>query len=224
MNTDALSLVMKYLSRALMLLLLMPVLNYVKGSIAKKMGDDTAEMAGRITLNPMAHLDLLGSLMIMLVGFGWSKPLPINYNRMKNSRVGAVVMAITGPLTLFIMAILCKNIAEILYYLLTGMTGVAVYLIFSILGSLATCIGVIHLLPLPGMDGFTLIYHLAGNKFVSWYHGNQRTIDQVSFYILLFLFFVGDLTRGAFDPLGWIIAFFNFIFSLTTLWVPFVFG
>ena len=83
MNTDALSLVMKYLSRALMLLLLMPVLNYVKGTVAKKMGDDTAEMAGRITLNPMAHLDLLGSLMIMLVGFGWSKPLPINYNRMK---------------------------------------------------------------------------------------------------------------------------------------------
>lgn len=224
MNTDTLSLIIKYMSRALMLFLLMPVLNYVKGSIAKKMGDDTAEMAGRITLDPMAHLDLLGSLMIMLIGFGWSKPLPINYNRMKNSRTGAIVIAITGPITLFIMAILCKNISTILSYLLTGMTGFSVSLIFMLLGSLATCIGVIHLLPLPGMDGFTLIYHLAGNKFVSWYHRNQRTIDQVSFYILLFLFFVGDLTRGAFDPLGWIISFFNFIFELTTLWVPFVFG
>ena len=84
MNTDALSLIIKYMSRALMLFLLMPVLNYVKGSIAKKMGDDTAEMAGRITLAPMAHLDLLGSLLIMLIGFGWSKPLPINYNLMTN--------------------------------------------------------------------------------------------------------------------------------------------
>lgn len=224
MSSEALYLFMKYLSRALMLLLIMPVVNYVKGNIAKKLGDNTSEIAGRLTLNPMSHIDLLGSLMIMLVGFGWSKPMPINYNRMKSTRTGAIVMAVTAPITLFIMAIVCKNISAILLYLLEGIAGTAVFMIFSLLGSIATTIGVIHLLPLPGMDGFTLIYHLAGNKFVAWYHQNRAVIDQASFYILLFLFFIGDLTNGRFDPLGLLIGKVDGLLEMTTFWVHLLFA
>ncbi len=224
MEWSTLETVMNFLSRALMLLLVLPVINYAKGMVAKKQGDDTAEMAGYLTLNPMKHLDLLGSLMILLCGFGWSKPMPINYNRMRDTKKGIILVAITGPLSLFIMSIVCKNISAIVSYLLDGMAGLAIAIIFSLLASISVCIGVIHLLPLPGMDGFTLLYYLTGNKFASWYHRNQAVIDQFSFYILIFLFFIGRLTNGVLDPLGWIINAFDFVFGLTTLWVPMVFG
>ncbi|MBR6581151.1 MAG: site-2 protease family protein [Ruminococcus sp.] len=224
MDLSTLETVMSFLSRALMLLLVLPVINYAKGMVAKKQGDDTAEMAGYLTLNPMKHLDLLGSLMILLCGFGWSKPMPINYNRMRNTKKGIILVAITGPLSLFIMSIICKNISAVVSYILEGMAGLAIAIIFALLASISVCIGVIHLLPLPGMDGFTLLYYLTGNKFASWYHRNQPVIDQFSFYILIFLFFIGRLTKGALDPLGWMINLFDFVFGLTTLWVPMVFG
>ncbi len=224
MERSTLETVMNFLSRALMLLLVLPVINYAKGMVAKKQGDDTAEMAGYLTLNPIKHLDLLGSLMILLCGFGWSKPMPINYNRMRDTKKGIILVAITGPLSLFIMSIVCKNIAVITAYTLNGISGIAVRIIFETLAQVSVCIGVIHLLPLPGMDGFTLLYYLTGNKFASWYHRNQAVIDQFSFYILIFLFFIGRLTNGAINPLGRIITAFDFVFGLTTLWVPMVFG
>ena len=112
MNYSVLNLFMKFFSRALMLLLVLPVINYAKGLVARKQGDDTAEAAGRLTLNPIAHLDILGSLMIMLCGFGWSKPMPINYNRMRNTKKGIILVALTGPVTLFIMSIICRNVAS----------------------------------------------------------------------------------------------------------------
>jgi Zn-dependent protease len=224
MNTDTLSLIIKYMSRALMLFLLMPVLNYVKGSIAKKMGDDTAEMAGRITLNPMAHLDLLGSLLIMLIGFGWSKPMPINYLRMKNTKKGIILVALTGPLSLFLMSIVCRNISAALFAFLgyENITVWAIAFIFSMLSGISVSIGVLHLLPLPGMDGFILLYYLTGNKFAAWYHKNQRAIDQYSFYVFMGLILIGRLTNGLIDPIGWIINIFDWLLSLTTFWTLFI--
>ena len=165
----------KMFSRALMLLLVLPVTNSIKGLVAKWQGDDTAERSGRITLNPMVHLDLLGSLAIMLCGFGWAKPMPIS-------------------------------------------------IIFSTLAEINTCLGVIHLLPIPGMDGFTLLYMFAGQKFVRWYHYNQRMVDQVSLIVLFVLFFIGDLTRGLIDPLGWLIYLVHYgVLYKTTFWIPFIF-
>lgn len=223
MNYSVLNLFMKFFSRALMLLLVLPVINYAKGVVARKQGDDTAEAAGRLTLNPIAHLDILGSLMIMLCGFGWSKPMPINYNRMRNTKKGIILVALTGPVTLFIMSIICRNVALVVLNMISGVAGMAIGLIFSMLASISVCIGVIHLLPLPGMDGFTLLYYLTGNKFASWYHRNQRAIDQYSFYVLIALFFIGPLTGGLIDPLGWIIGIFDWILNWTTVWGNFVF-
>lgn len=223
MNYSLFNLFIKFFSRALMLLLVLPVINYAKGLVAKKQGDDTAEAAGRITLNPMAHLDILGSLMIMLCGFGWSKPMPINYNRMRNTKKGIILVALTGPVTLFIMSIICRNVALVVLNMISGVAGMAIGFIFSMLASISVCIGVIHLLPLPGMDGFTLLYYLTGNKFASWYHRNQRAVDQYSFYVLIALFFIGPLTGGHIDPLGWIIGIFDWILNWTTVWENFVF-
>lgn len=156
-----LELFLKYFSRALMLLLVLPLTNSARGLVARWQGDDTADREGRITLNPMAHLDLLGSLAIMLVGFGWSKPMPINAARMKDYRKGVVLVALTGPVTHFIAAIVCMNISRTLLYTVEGVTGTSVAFVFSILAQINTCLGVINVLPIPPMDGFTVLHQFA---------------------------------------------------------------
>ena len=105
---------LKYFSRALMILLVMPVINSVRGLVAKSQGDDTAEQAGRITLNPFMHLDPIGSLAILLCGFGWSKPMPFNVNRMKDMKKGIILLSLSGPLTHFASAILCDLVMNIM--------------------------------------------------------------------------------------------------------------
>lgn len=223
-----LNLFFKYFARALMLLLVLPITNSAKGIVAKKLGDNSAEVEGRITLNPMAHLDMLGSLCIMLVGFGWSKPLPINFSRMKNIRKGVVLISLTGPATHYLSAIVCKIISFfILRYSDSSGGGITVafclVLIFTLLSNINICLGTIHLLPLPPADGFNLIQQFAGAKFNKWYYSNYRMINQVSFYIIMFLFFVGPLTNYYFDPLGWLITLVDHLLSLTLIWLPIVF-
>ncbi|MCM1132692.1 MAG: site-2 protease family protein [Ruminococcus flavefaciens] len=222
--STALQLFLSIFSRALMLFLVLPITNSARGLVAKWMGDDTAEVQGRITLNPMAHLDLLGSLAIMLCGFGWSKPLPINFNRMRDTRKGILLISLTGPVTHFISAIILMNLSEILSRVLTySTTAFAVVYIISALAGINICLGVINLIPVPPMDGFNILNHFAPPKFHNWYFRNYRQINQWSTIILLALFFLPRLTFGLLDPLGWVISLVQWVLNLTTLWIPLVF-
>ncbi len=227
----------RLLSRALMLLLVLPVTNYVKGSVAKWLGDDTAERDGRITLNPMAHLDPLGSLAIMVCGFGWSKPMPFTPTRFKNYRLGIIMLSLAGPLTYFISAIICYAVmysmicsgeimeawVEFSYYGIVSPIA-CIILLIQLLANINVCLGVIHILPLPPMDGFIILQQFAGKKFNRWYYYNYRIIHQVSTIILLGLFFIGNATDGAIDPLGWLINIVDSLLKLTVAWIPTVFG
>lgn len=218
------TLFLKYFTRALMLFLVLPLVNSARGLVAKWQGDDTSEIEGRITLNPMVHLDLLGSLAIMLCGFGWSKPMPINPGRFNDVKKGIILVSLTGPVTHFLSAILCMNIRMIIFRIGSGIVGYSISYIFRVLASINVCLGVINILPLPGMDGFSVLYQFAGPKFHNWYHYNIRTINQVSLIILFVLFFIGNLTNGLIDPLRWIINPVYKLLNLTTFWIPVVFG
>ena len=226
-----LRLFLRFFSRALMLLLVMPLTNSAKGLVAKWQGDDTSDREGRITLNPMAHLDPLGSLAILLCGFGWSKPMPISPVRMKDYRRGVILISLTGPVTHFLSAIVCNFIVELLYCLpmtsaqmqnVSPLWCLGVVLVF--LSNINVCLGTINLLPLPPMDGFNILHQFAGNKFNRWYYSNFQMINRASTIILLVLFFMPELTGGMLDPLGILIAWVSNIISLATAWVPAVFG
>lgn len=217
-NQEILKLFFKYVSRLLMLLLVMPMTNSARGLVAKWNGDDTSEREGRITLAPMSHLDPIGSLMIFLIGFGWSKPMPIQFTRMKNQRLGIITVSLAGPVSHFLASIVCKVImrlallipfvsSQISSYAFTGKINptVAFYIVIGLISDINVCLGVINCLPLPPMDGFVLLYQFAGRKFHSWYHANYQLINQVSTIILFALFFIDDLTAHRIDPLGWLI-------------------
>ena len=202
-----------------MLLLVMPLTSSARGLVAKWMGDDTSEREGRITLNPTAHLDPIGAILIFLIGFGWSKPMPIQFSRMKNQRLGIILVSLTGPVSHFLSAIVCKliiNTIDIFANVNDDKISPlwAFMFVLSIIANINVCLGVINLLPLPPMDGFVLLYQFAGHKFHSWYHANYQIVNQVSTVILFALFFIDDLTRGRIDPLGWLIGLINGLLSL----------
>ena len=213
-----------------MLLLVMPMTNSARGLVAKWNGDDTSEREGRITLSPMSHLDPIGALMIFLIGFGWSKPMPINYNRMTNLRRGIVTVALAGPVSHFLAAIVCKLIPCLLMlippvyesYISSLSSGSispvhALFMVLSIISQINVCLGVINILPLPPLDGFQVLNQFAGAKFHNWYYANYMQINRISTIIIFALFFIGDLTRGLIDPLGWIINLVDALLSAPIL-------
>ncbi|MBO6116666.1 MAG: site-2 protease family protein [Ruminococcus sp.] len=229
-NTELLEKFFKYFSRVLMLLLVMPMTNSARGLVAKWNGDDTSEREGRITLSPMSHLDPIGALMIFLIGFGWSKPMPINYNRMTNLRRGIVTVALAGPVSHFLAAIVCKLIPCLLLlippvyesYISSLSSGSispvhALFMVLSIISQINVCLGVINILPIPPLDGFQVLNQFAGAKFHNWYYANYMQINRISTIIIFALFFIGDLTRGLIDPLGWIINLVDALLSAPIL-------
>jgi len=97
----------RVLVRLIILFLGIPIHEWAHAWSAYQLGDDTASLQGRMTLNPMAHLDPIGSLLLLFSGFGWGKPVPANPYRMRmNPRVGMAVSAAAGPLSNFVLAML----------------------------------------------------------------------------------------------------------------------
>ncbi len=86
--------------------------------ISYKMGDDTAKNMGRLTLNPFAHLDLLGTICLILLRFGWAKPVGINPNKFKNRRAGMLLSALAGPVMNLLLAVISAFIYFLLKYML----------------------------------------------------------------------------------------------------------
>lgn len=186
-----------YFSRALMLLLVLPLREVAKGLVAKWRGDDTAERQGRITLNPFAHLDPMGSLLIFLTGFGWGKPLPMNPSRMRNPRASIALISLAGPMANLITALVCALIhclmrcsEAVIIDINSGEVTpiICIMYILECLVSIGVGLAVFHLLPLPQMDGFNILRYVAGNKFERWYYANYRQFNTISMIVLLVLF------------------------------------
>jgi Zn-dependent protease len=172
---------------------------YAHGYIANKWGDNTAEASGRLTLNPIPHMDPLGTvlfpLMMMFSGvnflFGWAKPVPINPSRFRKYRPGLFWVSIAGPIMNVILAILSAIVFMAMnvwvpktFYLfepLVAMTMISV--------SLNYALAVFNLLPLPPLDGSKII-----ESFLS-YNATQKfeMLSQYSFFILLALLWTGAL-------------------------------
>lgn len=144
--------------------------------VADKLGDPTARMAGRVSLNPMRHLDLLGTIMIFIARFGWGKPVPFNYHNLKNPRRDAALISIAGPLTnlltAFVIAIFFKYLAMPLFIFESLR---AIYVLSVILF-------LFNLIPIAPLDGSKLIGLVIPHSKEAWY---QRFLSQGPLYIIL---------------------------------------
>jgi len=95
------------ISRIITLIIAFTLHEFAHAFTANSLGDDTPRMAGRLTLNPFAHLDLMGTLMLLMAGFGWAKPVPVNpYTLRRKSKAGLMLVSLAGPLTNLLLAVI----------------------------------------------------------------------------------------------------------------------
>jgi Zn-dependent protease len=179
---------------------------------ANELGDDTAKRQGRLTLNPIAHLDPIGSALLLLTGFGWAKPTPVNPWRLRSGpRRGNAVVAFAGPASNFFFAALAAipiraglvesrfgTTIEAVIRFGSGEEYVFLFLFFVI--SLNIILGIFNLIPIPPLDGFKVATGLLPRPLA-------EGLEQIAPYgpgILMTLLVIGFLVPGV-SPLGWLI-------------------
>ena len=161
------------------------------GWVASKLGDHTARMMGRVTLDPTKHIDPIGTIAIPLVLllsssgfiFGWAKPVPINFNALRNGKNGMIWVALAGPGANIVMAI-----CWLFVMIVAIKMNITVLIEMGRVGILVNCVlAVFNLLPIPPLDGSRVISALLPNRLA--YQYNQ--LEQYGLYILLGLMFLG---------------------------------
>lgn len=185
------------------LLIAITVHEFSHGFAAYQLGDDTAYRAGRLSLNPLAHLDMLGSVMLLLLGFGWAKPVPIDIGRVKKGRLGRFLVSCAGIFVNITLAVLCALALKALFAL-TGIDAFN-YLVkfFAFLIYINLSLFVFNLLPVAPLDGYRMFESIAPRAFKRF----APFMEQWGFFILLALVFMTDIV-------GYLISFFIFFFSV----------
>lgn len=211
-----LSLIQKIVVYALPLLFAITVHEVAHGWVASKLGDKTAQILGRLTLNPIKHIDMIGTIIVPLILlalggfiFGWAKPVPINPQNFKNPRRDLALVSISGPFSNLIMAFIWAAIMKLGIYLygiglhaalpvvLMGQAGIFINLILMIL----------NLIPIPPLDGGHFVSCLLPGRIAYYYD----RIEPYGFLILLILIATRILSL-IFTPL--LILFYRLIASL----------
>lgn len=190
----SISLAILFLSLAVLLLSVI-IHELAHGYVAYSLGDPTAKYAGRLTLNPLKHLDIFGSiilpllLLIVTAGqgpiFGWAKPVPINPYNFKDQRWGSLKVAIAGPITNFSLAL----VFGLLLRLLNLPAGAPFAEFLAIVTFYNIVLALFNLIPIPPLDGHWILFELLGDRF----HAAQNFLRQYGIFILIFLILFGGL-------------------------------
>lgn len=155
------------------------------GWVAHLFGDDTAKRYGRLTLNPIPHIDVIGALMLFFVGFGWAKPVPVNYNALRNSRFGLVSVSLAGCFTNVLIAFLA--LLALQFPIVNSSS--ATVTVLTILARINIVLGAFNLIPIPPLDGSKVLMSF----LPSGVQDGLARIEPYGFYILVFFIFTGML-------------------------------
>ncbi len=194
------------------LVLLIPVLlfalvfhEFSHAWVANKLGDPTARYSGRLTLNPLAHLDPFGTLMILFVGFGWAKPVPVDTRYLSNPRVDMMKIAFAGPAANLFLAFIGGMIIR------SGFVGGSIAMMIFLFTQINIMLAVFNMIPIPPLDGSQIFSGLMMRKNPELVYKLQRYGPQ----ILLGLIMIGYFTR--ISPIWMVMSpfvnFFLFLFA-----------
>lgn len=184
---------------------------------ATRLGDDTAQKLGRLTLNPLAHLDIMGTILILLVGFGWGKPVPYNPARVARGRFGEALIAVSGPISNILFALVAALPGRIFFFQNGALPTGQIYTFLAVLVTLNIFLAAFNLIPIPPLDGSKILYLI-----LDWLNVRQETIfrlEQVGPTALLLLIFADRLfgTNLIFKLLEPVIAIIQWIVGSSTL-------
>lgn len=160
--------------------------------MADLLGDKTARLSGRLTLNPVAHLQLLGLIMILFAPIGWAKPVPVDMRNFKNPRFGLILTAAAGPISNLLLACLCFIILRIAPQIDFNLIG---HILF--IGALVNVsLFLFNLIPLPPLDGSQIVRNLLPYKQAIAY----SKLDIYGPFILLLIFIIPQFGQLLFIP------------------------
>ena len=147
---------------------------FCHGYAAKLVGDPTAERSGRLSLNPLDHFDLVGTLMLLLVGFGWAKPVPINTRYFRHPRRDLVIVSLAGVAGNILTAVVCVLFLRFLgepWYRLAGRAGITV-----LIQMIAINVGLaaFNLIPVPPLDGSRVLEAFLPFRYLRYYYWLER--------------------------------------------------
>ncbi len=225
--------IMQFLVRMFIILLILPLHEFAHAWTAHKLGDDTASYQGRLTLNPLAHVDPIGALLLLLTGFGWAKPVPIDptrFNRKHSIRFGMAVTAAAGPISNLLAA--AVGMIVLRFYTISSMYqqylqdyisleavsnapeiayNFIYYFVIINIG-----LAVFNLIPVPPLDGSKIIGYVTPVSVDRWFARNQQIV-RIVFLVLVFTGLLGY-------PLSWLSTqVYRFLYWATN-WIPFFFG
>ena len=168
---------------------------YAHAWMADRLGDETPRMQGRLTLNPLKHLDPVGFILLLFAGFGWGKPVQINsrnFNRNVSMSKGEALVSLAGPVMNFILAIIFAIILGVVYMFapssfLTTTIGGVVYILLQECVLINIGLGVFNLLPLPPLDGSKIFINLFPYNARRWIMEHE----QIFYYAFLIIWITG---------------------------------
>ena len=226
MNLDSID-VLQIITKILIIFLVLPIHECAHAWAAHKMGDETAAYSGRLTLNPLAHIDILGALCLLITGFGWGRPVPINPLKFKKQRFGIAITAAAGPLSNLAVSFIAMIIYRIVlslpggsgYFLssagdITGGFVILYILQFFILVNIG--LAIFNLIPIPPLDGSKIISYFTSAKLDRWIYEHQLIVNAVFFAVII----TGILSK----PLNIIGGYVYDLFWFITNFIPKLMG
>jgi Zn-dependent protease len=171
------------------------------GWVAYRMGDSTAKWSGRLSLNPLKHLDPIGTLMLFLAGFGWAKPVPVNFNNLLDKRKGLIFVSLAGILANILFAFIALLFVRLFSASFSGVNLILVYKVCQSVAYINITLAALNLIPIPPLDGSKILMGILWERTPDFLF----RLEPYGFFII-----IGFLYLGILDPLirliGWVIA------------------
>ena len=155
------------------------------GWVANKMGDSTAKWLGRLTLNPLKHLDPIGTLMLFMFGFGWAKPVPVNFNNLYDPRKGLILVSAAGIVTNTMLAFFALLFLRVVNPAPFG--AVSTFLIY--MAQINIMLAAFNLIPIPPLDGSKILMGFSSGQF----QYSIMRLEPYGFFIIIGLLYLGIL-------------------------------
>lgn len=183
---------------------------FAHGYAAYRMGDNTARYSGRLSLNPLDHLDIWGTLCLLFFHFGWAKPVPINPANFRDQKKGIIIVSLAGPFANFLLAFVCAVVCKILVRF-TAASEIAVffYQVFLYAEVMNVGLMVFNLIPIPPLDGSKVLMEFLPPRA----RYEMYRIERYSGIVLLILVWTRVLTPILGTLSGWVFALLSLMTS-----------